>query len=211
MIRLLIADDHAILRTGLRQLFSMAGDITVAGEAEDGAQVLELLRRENFDTVLLDLSMPGTSGTDLIARIANRYPRLPILVLSMHNEAQIAERALKAGAMGYITKDSDAATLLGAVRKIASGGRYVAPKVAEQLVFRSMDTDPRPPHERLSDREMAIMDLLVQGESLGEIAAKLAISIKTVSTHKSRLLQKMGLRNRTELVHYAINNGLTKT
>jgi DNA-binding NarL/FixJ family response regulator len=210
MIRLLIADDHAILRSGLRQLFSIAGDITVAAEAEDGAQVLDCLRREEFDMVLLDLAMPGTSGTDLIARISDRYPRLAILVLSMHNEPQIAERALKAGAAGYITKDSDAATLLAAVRKVAGGGRYVAPKMAEQLVFRAMDTDPRPPHERLSDRELAIMELLVRGESVTDIAAQLSISVKTVSTHKTRLLQKMGLRNRTELVRYAIAHKLVQ-
>lgn len=208
MTRLLIADDHAILRSGLRQLFSIASEIVVAGEAEDGAQVLELLRQETFDIVLLDLTMPGTSGTDLIARIADRYPRLPILVLSMHNEPQIAERALKAGAAGYITKDSDAVTLLAAVRRVAAGGRFIAPKVAEQLAFRAMASDPRPPHERLSDRELAIMELLVGGESANDIAVRLAISAKTVSTHKTRLLQKMGLKNRTELVRYAIEHKL---
>lgn len=210
MIRLLIADDHAILRSGLRQLFSIAGDITVTGEAEDGNQVLELARHKEFDLVLLDLAMPGTSGTDLIARLANRYPRLPILVLSMHNEAQIAERALRAGAAGYMTKDSDAATLLSAIRKVASGGRYLAPKIAEQLAFRSMDTDTRLPHERLSDRELAIMHRLVDGDTINAIAEALAISAKTVSTHKTRLLQKMGLRNRTELVRYAIEHKLVK-
>jgi DNA-binding NarL/FixJ family response regulator len=208
MIRLLIADDHAILRSGLRQLFSIAGDITVVGEAEDGAQVLDLVRRQEFDMVLLDLAMPGTSGTDLIARLTERYPRLPILVLSMHNEPQIAERALRAGAAGYITKDSDAVSLLAAVRKVAGGGRFVAPKIAEQLVFRAMDTDPRPPHERLSDRELSIMQLLVHGDAVNDIAETLAISAKTVSTHKTRLLQKMGLRNRTELVRYAITHKL---
>lgn len=208
MIRLLIADDHAILRSGLRQLFSIAGDITVTGEAEDGGQVLELVRHKEFDLVLLDLAMPGTSGTDLIARLTNRHPRLPILVLSMHNEAQIAERALKAGAAGYMTKDSDAATLLSAIRKVAGGGRYLAPRIAEQLAFRSMDTDTRLPHERLSDRELAIMHRLVGGDTVNAIAETLAISAKTVSTHKTRLLQKMGLRNRTELVRYAIEHKL---
>lgn len=210
MIRLLIADDHAILRNGLRQLFSIAGDIAVAGEAEDGGQVLSLVREQEFDLILLDLAMPGTSGTDLIARLTDRYPRLPILVLSMHNEAQIAERALKAGAAGYITKDSDASTLLAAVRKVAAGGRYVAPKLAEQLVFRAMDADPRPPHERLTDRELAVMHLLASGETVTAIAASLAISAKTVSTHKTRLLQKMGLRNRTELVRYAVAHKLVE-
>lgn len=210
MIRLLIADDHAILRSGLRQLFSIAGDITVTGEAEDGGQVLELVRNKEFDLVLLDLAMPGTSGTDLIARLTNRYPRLPILVLSMHNEAQIAERALKAGAAGYMTKDSDAATLLSAIRKVADGGRYLAPRIAEQLAFRSMDSDTRLPHERLSDRELAIMHRLVGGDTVNAIAKTLAISAKTVSTHKTRLLQKMGLRNRTELVRYAIEHKLVE-
>lgn len=210
MIRLLIADDHAILRSGLRQLFSSAADITVVGEAEDGPQVLEALRTEEFDVVLLDLSMPGTSGVDLVSRISDRYPRLAIVVLSMHNEPQIAERALKAGAAGYVTKDSDAATLLAAVRAGAAGERFVAPKIAQKLVFRAMESSPRPVHERLSDRELAVMQLLVRGETVADIAGILAISAKTVSTHKMRLLQKMGLRNGTELLRYAIDHKLVE-
>ncbi|HEX8963495.1 MAG TPA: response regulator transcription factor [Rhodocyclaceae bacterium] len=208
MIRLLIADDHAILRSGLRQLFSSAGDIEVVAEAEDGPQALDRLREQDIDVALLDLSMPGTSGVDLVARLSGRYPRLAIVVLSMHNEPQIAERALKAGAAGYVTKDSDAATLLAAVRTAAGGGRFIAPKIAQKLVFRAMDGAAGPPHERLSDRELAVMLLLVRGESLADIAATLAISAKTVSTHKTRLLQKMGLRNGTELLRYAIDHKL---
>ncbi|HEX8988742.1 MAG TPA: response regulator transcription factor [Rhodocyclaceae bacterium] len=210
MIRLLIADDHDILRSGLRQLFSSAGDIVVAAEAADGPQVLDVLRTETFDVVLLDLSMPGTSGVDLVARIVDRYPRLAIVVLSMHNEPQIAERALKAGAAGYVTKDSDAATLLAAVRAGARGERFVAPKIALKLVFRAVDGTERQPHERLSDRELAVMQLLVRGETVAAIAGILAISAKTVSTHKMRLLQKMGLRNRTELIRYAIDHKLVE-
>jgi DNA-binding NarL/FixJ family response regulator len=210
MIRLLIADDHAILRSGLRQLFSSAADIVVVAEAEDGPQVVETLRTDKFDVVLLDLSMPGTSGVDLVSRISDRYPRLAIVVLSMHNEPQIAERALKAGAAGYVTKDSDAATLLAAVRAAAKGERFVAPKIAQKLVFRAMEASPRPVHERLSDREMAVMELLVRGETVADIAGILSISAKTVSTHKTRLLQKMGLRNGTELLRYAIEHKLVE-
>lgn len=210
MIRLLIADDHAILRSGLRQLFSSAADIAVVAEAEDGPQVIEALRIGEFDVILLDLSMPGTSGVDLVTRIGDRYPRLGIVVLSMHNEPQIAERALKAGAAGYVTKDSDAATLLAAVRAVAAGERFVAPKMAQKLVFRAMEASPRPVHERLSDREMAVMQLLVRGETVADIGAILSISAKTVSTHKTRLLQKMGLRNGTELLRYAIDHKLVE-
>jgi DNA-binding NarL/FixJ family response regulator len=210
MIRLLLADDHAILRSGLRQLFSSAGDVTVVDEAEDGPQVIDKLREHQVDVVLLDLSMPGTSGVDLVARLSDRYPRLAIVVLSMHNEPQIAERALKAGAAGYVTKDSDAATLLAAVRTAAGGGRFIAPKIAQKLVFRAMEATPGLPHERLSDRELAVMQLLVRGESVADIAGVLSISAKTVSTHKARLLQKMGLRNGTELLRYAIDHKLVE-
>lgn len=208
MIRLLIADDHAILRSGLRQLFSIAGDIVVVAEAEDAPQVIDALRDTEVDVALLDLSMPGTSGVDLVARLSDRYPRLAIVVLSMHNEPQIAERALKAGAAGYVTKDSDAATLLAAVRTAAAGKRFIAPKIAQKLVLRAMEGGPELPHERLSDRELAVMQLLVRGETVADIAATLAISAKTVSTHKTRLLQKMGLRNGTELLRYAIEHKL---
>ncbi len=208
MIRLMIADDHAIVRSGLKQLLSLAPDITVESEAADGKQVLEGLRHGLPDLVLLDLNMPGTSGPDLIARIRSHWPSLPILVLSMHNEPQVAARVLKAGAHGYVTKDSELDVLLTAIRRVASGGRYIVQELAEQLVFDRSANDDRPVHTLLSDRELEILRLLVQGRSVNEIADQLCISNKTVSTHKARLMDKMNLHTTADLVRYAMAHPL---
>jgi len=208
MIRLLLAEDHAIVRAGLRQLFALVDDIVVAGEASSGAEVLKLLRRETVDLVLLDLSMPGIAGADLIVRIRAHYPRLPLLVLSMHNEPQVARRALKAGAAGYLTKDSEPELLLAAIRKVAGGGRFIDPALAELMAFESVALPGERPHERLTHREYQILALLVRGASLNEVAVKLSISNKTVSTHKARLMQKMALGSNAELVRYGLLHGL---
>ena len=208
MIRILIADDHAIVREGLKQLFALDNGIVVAGEAVDGSQVLETLRQGGFDLVLLDMTMPGVSGVNLISRIRAQDGAPPILVLSMHNELQIARRALTAGASGYLTKDSRPDILITAIRKVASGGRFIDPGLAEQMVFEAGDSGQRPPHELLSDREFHILRLLVRGMSVNDVAEELVISNKTVSTHKARLMLKMNFRNNAELVRYAVAHGL---
>jgi len=208
MIKLMIADDHAIVRSGLKQIFALAPDIEVAAEATNGGGVLDQLRLEAFDIVLLDMTMPGVSGVDLISRVRAHHPSLPILILSMHNEPQVAARALKAGANGYVTKDSEPEKLLIAIRKVVTGGRFIDPELAEQLAFDSVMPERRDSHTRLSDREYEIFRLLAAGKGVNEIADQLAISNKTVSTHKVRLLEKMQLANMAELVRYAVEHDL---
>lgn len=208
IIRLMIADDHAILRESLKHLFALAEDIEVSAEAMNGGEVLERLRDGGIDLVLLDMNMPGISGEDLILRLCAQYPALPILVLSMHNQAQVARRALKAGASGYLSKDRDAEMLLCAIRRVAVGGRFIDPVLAEQMAFESSGIVYSPHHACLSDREFEILCLCSKGVSLNDIAFKLSISNKTVSTHKSRLMEKMGFASNAELVRYALANGL---
>jgi DNA-binding NarL/FixJ family response regulator len=203
----MIADDHAIVREGLKQLFALVADISVVGAATNGAEVLEALRRNTTDLLLLDMTMPGISGVELIARVKAQNPEQKILVLSMHNEPQIARRALTAGANGYLTKDSDPEVLLAAIRKVAAGGRHIDASLVEALVFDSSDSSGQL-HEQLSEREQQILRLLVQGLSVNEIAGALVISNKTVSTHKSRLMQKLNLNNNAELVRYGVDHSL---
>jgi len=208
MIRVLIADDHAIVREGLKQLFALDKELVAAGEAVDGAAVLEAVRHGDFDLVLLDMSMPGISGVNLISRICAQEDAPPILVLSMHDELQIARRALDAGAAGYLTKDSRPDLLMAAIRKVARGGRFIDPALAERMVFETGDVAQRPVHELLSEREFLILRLLVRGTSINAIAQDLAISSKTVSTHKTRLMVKMNCQSNAELVRYAVAHGL---
>ena len=208
MIRLVIADDHAIVRGGLKQIFALAPDLEVVGEAVNGAEVLDGLRQRAFDLLLLDINMPGLSGPDLIARIKAQRPDLPVLVLSMHNEPQVAARMLKAGANGYITKDCEPDILLAAIRKVAAGGKYIAPELAEKMVFDVTSTAQRAPHALLSDRELEVFRLLTSGKSVNDIAEQLCISNKTVSTHKVRLMEKLNLSSMADLMRYAMENGL---
>ncbi|PXF31879.1 LuxR family transcriptional regulator [Pokkaliibacter plantistimulans] len=207
MIRLLIADDHAIMRSGLRQLIEFDPALRVIEEAENGAQVIEHLRSSQFDLLLLDMSMPGLSGEDLITRVHGKVPKLPILVLSMHNEAQIAQRALRAGASGYLTKDHNPETLLAAIHKVASGGRYLDPRIAEQLAFAN-SVPQESGTSQLTDREFQILRMLAKGLSVNQIAEELIISNKTVSTHKTRLMEKMSFSSNADIVKYALANGL---
>lgn len=208
MIRLLIADDHAIVRTGLKQIFALVPDFEVAGEAENGGEVLERLRQGGVDLLLLDLDMPGIQGANLIARVKTHWPELPILVLSMHNEAHIAARALKAGAAGYITKDCNLDVLLPAIRTVAAKGKFIAPGMAEKMVFYEMPTPQGAPHFLLTDREEQIFRLLTEGMSVNQIAAQIVISNKTVSTHKARLMAKMDLTSMADLMRYAMQHDL---
>jgi DNA-binding NarL/FixJ family response regulator len=207
MIRLLLADDHKLVRDGLRQILSAIADFQVAGEAANGDEALALVRSGDFDVALLDMSMPGLSGIDLIKRLKLEKPGLRILVLSMHGEQQYAARALKAGASAYLTKDSASEQLVGAIRKLATGGVYITDAAAASLVAGVTAADS-PPHTRLSDREYEVFRLLAEGRGPGEIAARLHVSVKTVSTHKSRILEKMKLGSTAELVRYALEHGL---
>lgn len=208
MIRLLIADDHAIVRRGLMQLFELVTDVQVVAEATSGAEVLACLRQSQIDLLLLDLNMPGISGADLIARIKAHQSDLPILVFSMHNEPLVAARALKAGASGYITKDCEPDILLAAVRKVAAHGNYLDPAIAEKIAFDATSATARAPHTLLSNRELEVFRLLTTGQSVNAIAIQLAISNKTVSTHKTRLLEKLNLSGMAELMRYAMQHDL---
>jgi DNA-binding NarL/FixJ family response regulator len=209
-IRLLLADDHALVRDGLKRLFALVDDVVVTAEAFNGEEVIKALQQERFGLVLLDMTMPGISGHDLITRIRAMPDPPPILVLSMHNEPQIARQAIAAGASGYITKDNNPEVLLAAIRKVACGKRFIDPSIAEALAF---DTRPtvwnRPAHDLLSNRERQVFSLLVKGFTVNNIAEHLSISNKTVSTHKARLMEKMGATSTADLVRYAIDNKLT--
>ncbi|GAB4089911.1 response regulator [Hydrogenophaga soli] len=208
MIRILLADDHALVREGLKQLFGLTADIVIAAEATNGALVLDALRSEAFDVLLLDMTMPGISGTDLITRVVAQEPHPPVLVLSMHNEPQIARRALAAGAVGYLTKDCDPSVLLAAVRRVANGGRFIDPVMAEFMAFELQGKQATEGHHHLSDREFQVLCLLARGKSVNEIAQELSISNKTVSTHKARLMEKMNFTNNAEIVRYAMDKNL---
>ncbi len=209
MIRIVLADDHAIVREGLKRILSTVPDFQVVGEAADGTQVLQVVRQTDFDLLLLDLSMPGRSGMELIRLVKTEKPRVRILVLSMHQETQYAVRAIKSGASGYLTKESASAELEQALRKIAAGGAYVSADVAQQLALGAMPGNEAAPHESLSPREFEVFRQLVLGASVTEIAHTLNLSVKTVSTHKTHLMDKLGVHNPAELVRYAIRHGLS--
>jgi DNA-binding NarL/FixJ family response regulator len=208
MIRVVLADDHTIVREGLKQLLSAAGDIQVLGEAQNGHEVMERVRELDFDLLLLDMSMPGRSGIELIKLVRTEKPRLKILILSMHEENQYAVRAIRAGASGYLTKESASRQLLEAIRKVASGGAFISAEVAQQLALGAMPDAQGPPHAALSDREYQIFLLIAHGKSMSDIAAQLNLSVKTVSTHKTNILQKMNMATPAELIRYALTNRL---
>ncbi|MFP1754617.1 response regulator [Lonsdalea quercina] len=208
LIRLMIADDHVIMREGLKQIFALDETLQVVAEAGNGAQVLTTLREVEIDLLLLDMSMPGICGEELIIRVLAQYPHLPILVLSMYSEPQIARRVLKSGALGYITKDKDPEALLIAIRRVAQGARYIDQTIAEQIVFADYLTDDCPSHSVLTAREHQVMIMLAQGMGVNAIAEALAISNKTVSTHKSRLMEKMQFTSNVDIVKYALSQRL---
>jgi len=207
VIRVLVVDDHQLVREGLRQILAGAAGIEVAAEASNGDDALTLVKGSDFDLALLDMSMPGLSGLQLIKRLKLERPKLLILVLSMHGEAQYAARALKAGASGYLTKDSASEQLVRAIHKVAAGGVYVTDAAAASLM-RSPSAQDLPSYEKLSDREFEIFRLLAAGRGPTEIAGQLRLSVKTVSTHKTRILEKLNLGNAAELVRYALEHGL---
>lgn len=210
VIRLVIADDHALMREGLKQIFALDDKIDVVGEAGDGGQVLERLRLGGLDLLLLDISMPGISGEDLINRIHSQYESLPILVLSMFNEPQIARRVLNCGALGYITKDKNPDALLAAIRSVARGSRYIDHDLAQEIVFAEYQNGNRALHETLTTRERQILLMLAHGETINAIADALSISNKTVSTYKSRMMEKMQFSSNADIVKYAISHQLVQ-
>lgn len=208
MIRVLVADDHAIVRRGLRDLLGETADIVVAAEAGTASEALDFARRQPLDVVVLDLSLPGRGGLELLAELKAEHPELPVLILTMHPEDQYAVRAIKAGAAGYLTKESAPDVLVEAVRRVAGGGRYVSPTLAETLAVHLGGKRQREAHEALSDREFQVFRRLAGGRTVGQIADELSLSVKTVSTYRSRILEKMGLSTNAELMQYAFRHKL---
>lgn len=208
MTRLVIADDHPMFREGLRQLLTRGGEFEVVGEAGSAAETMHCVRILAFDVLILDLAMPGRSGVDLVRQVKHERPTLPVLVLSMHAEDQYAVRALAAGASAYLTKGSRAEVLQQALRRLAAGGRFIGDAVAELLAQELQPHADKPAHRSLSNREFQVMQALVNGESVSAIAQRLHLSVKTVSTHKTHLLSKLGCTSLAELVRYAIDQGI---
>ncbi|MBS1227120.1 MAG: two component transcriptional regulator, LuxR family [Proteobacteria bacterium] len=206
--RVLLADDHAIIRDGLKQILADTDDLAVAGEAANGIELMQQVRDHDWDVLVLDISMPGRSGLELIHMIKDEKPDLPILVFSMHHEEQYAVRALQAGAQGYLTKESDGELLVAAIRRVARGGVYLSDKVAELMVRGIRPAGETLPHNLLSDREYQVFNLLVAGRGLTEIGTELSLSVKTISTHKTHILQKMNLATTADLIRYAVAHGL---
>jgi two-component system invasion response regulator UvrY len=208
MIKILIADDHAIVREGLKQILSENPDLVVVAEASTGQEVLEKISKNDLDLVVLDIAMPGRGGLDILKEIKTQRPRLSVLMLSMYPEEQYAVRVLKSGASGYLTKESAPAELVKAIRQISQGKKYISPSLAEKLAVDLEISPDRPPHETLSDREYQVMCMIASGKTLREIADGLSLSIKTISTYRSRILEKMNMKTNAELTHYAIKNRL---
>ena len=206
--QVLVADDHAIIRDGMRKILADTDDMEMVGEAANGHEVMDLIRQRDWDLVVLDLSMPGRSGVELIKLIKAERPKFPILIFSMHPEEQYALRALRAGASGYLSKEGDSDLILPALRKVASGGVYISTNVAELLASDVTPHFQEAPHKKLSDREFQVFDRIVQGVSLTDIAHELSLSIKTVSTHKSHILNKMNMRSHVDLLRYALEHHL---
>ena len=207
MLKILIADDHPVFRRGLKQIIAETTDIVVADEAADGLEVLNKVKVGDFDVVLLDISMPGKTGIDVLAQLKYERPKLPVLMLSMHPEEQYAVRALRAGASGYLTKESAPDELVAAIRKVSTGGKYVSSSLAERLASLLQKAEQLP-HDILSRREYQVMCLMASGKTVSEIAKELSLSVKTISTYRSRILEKMKMKNNAELTRYAINNSL---
>jgi two-component system, NarL family, invasion response regulator UvrY len=210
-IRILIADDHAIVREGLKQILADTKDIVVSGDAENGNDAIKLARKGDSDVLLLDISMPDRSGIEVLKQIKKEAPKLAVLMLSMHREDQYAIRSLKAGAAGYLNKQSAPAELVDAIRQVAAGRKYISPALAQELANQVGDENREvPPHEMLSDREYQTLIMIASGKTVSDIAAELTLSVKTISMYRSRLLQKMKLRHNAELTHYAIKNHLVE-
>jgi DNA-binding NarL/FixJ family response regulator len=208
MIHILIADDHAIVRRGLRQIVADSTDLVFAGEAQDARSLMELLRKQRCDVLLLDLHLPDRNGLEVLAELRERMPRLPVLVLSMHSEDQFGVRLLRAGAAGYLAKGCEPEEVLRAIRKVHAGGKYVSATLAEKLAFRLEPGAERALHDELTAREYQVLCQIAAGKTMTQIAEAMVLSVKTVSTYRARLLEKMGLKNNAELMNYALRHGL---
>ena len=208
MIDVIIADDHPIVRAGLKQIMADDIDINIKAEAESGVDLLQQVRKTDFDVVVLDLTMPGMDGLDVLKQLKLEQPRLPVIILTIHPEAQYALRLLKAGAAGYLTKESAPDELIRAVRRVNNGGKYISTSLAEKIAF-ALDSDTNQmPHDALSDREYQVLCLIAAGNTVSQIADSLNLSVKTVSTYRARVLEKMQMASNAELTHYAIANQL---
>jgi DNA-binding NarL/FixJ family response regulator len=210
VIKVLVADDHAVVRRGLRQILAETQDVLVGAEAATAEEVRRLVREERFNAVVLDINLPGGSGLELLGEIRRERPELPVLILTVYSEDQYAIRAIKGGAAGFLTKESAPDKLVEAVRKVAGGGRYVSAELAETLASVLAGEKGGAVHERLSDREFEILKILASGKTVSEAALVLSLSVKTVSTHRTRILKKMEMRTNAELMHYAMRHGLVE-
>jgi DNA-binding NarL/FixJ family response regulator len=208
MIRIAMADDHAIVREGLKRILAKTNDLAVTGDVATADELLTLLRAHPFDVLVLDLTLGTRTGLELLKQVRSEFPRLPVLILSMHASEEYALRALRAGAAGYVQKESAPDELVSAVRKVVSGGTYVSSDLAERLAMQLARAGSRPPHELLSDRELEVFLLLAAGKSVSEIAADLNLSVKTVSTHRARILEKTGFKRNADIIRYAIEKQL---
>ena len=210
MIKIFIADDHAIVREGLKQIVAETTDMAVTDEADTGHEVLEKVSENDYDVLVLDITMPGLNGLDALKQLRSQRPDLPVLVLSIHPEEQYAVRVLRAGASGYLTKESAPDELISAIRKVSMGGKYVTPSLAEKLASDLVADGKKPLHETLSDREYQVLCMIASGKTVTKIAEELFLSEKTISTYRSRILEKMKMKTNAELIHYAIKHGLVE-
>jgi DNA-binding NarL/FixJ family response regulator len=208
MLRILLADDHAVVRRGVKQILFEAFAQAVFGEAQNTHELLQLIGSQHWDVVVLDLNMPGGSGLEALKQVKHEHPQLPVLILTMFPEDQYAVRTIRAGAAGYLNKESAPEELVQAIHKIMRGGKYISPAVADELVLYALDDDDQPLHKHLSDREYQVLCSIASGKEVKEISIELALSAKTISTYRARILEKMNMRTNAELTHYAIQNEL---
>lgn len=208
MIKIIIVDDHRIVREGLKQIISDTSDISVVDEASNGQEAINKIRNNDCDVMLLDISMPGRSGLEILKEIKNESPKLSILILTMHPEEQYAVRVLRAGASGYLTKESAPDELIEAIRKVSDGGKYISSTLAEKLAFNLEVDTGKPLHQTLSDREFEVMCMISSGKTVTEIADEMSLSVKTISTYRTRILDKMRMKTNAELTYYSIKNDL---
>ena len=208
MIKIVIADDHEIVRAGLKQIIADEEDMEVAGESNSGEKLIELIKKNEYDVVLLDLKMSGMNGIEVMKHIKTIKPSIPVIVLSMHAEDQYAVRTIKAGASGYLTKETAGDNLIAAVKKVVAGGKYISPTLAETLADSIAGGGSELPHEQLTDREFQVLCMIASGKTVSEIGAELFLSVKTISTYRQRILEKMSMKNNSELTHYVIKNNI---